>query len=348
MTNEEPGPDPDAPVTIGLVAAPGPATDLAVALAADLPEQLAARWPGVRWRVEVVSSRLVEPPAELSELIDAARRRLLEDRWQFAVCLTDLPLQTSRRPVVAHASATHGVAVLSLPALGPVAVRRHATQAIVRLVDALLGQHAQSDVFSGRDDPDDAGVGVVARVVSGNLRLLLGMLRANRPWRLAAGLSRALVAAVAAGVFALVTIDIWKLADNFGTLRLGALAVLSVLGTSFTLVISAGLWERVPRSSAREQVVLFNIVTLATVVIGVWALYAALFMFMTIGALFLPSGLLGSILGHRITTSDHLELAWLATSIATVGGGLGAALESDSAVREAAYTYQGDPKPPEG
>jgi len=47
-----------------------------------------------------------------------ARRRLLSDGWQLVACLTDLPLQTARRPVVAHASASHGVAVLSLPALG--------------------------------------------------------------------------------------------------------------------------------------------------------------------------------------------------------------------------------------
>jgi hypothetical protein len=32
---------------------------------------------------------------------------MLNEGWQLTLCLTDLPLQTSRRPVVAHASATH-------------------------------------------------------------------------------------------------------------------------------------------------------------------------------------------------------------------------------------------------
>ena len=66
----------------------------------------------------------------------------------------------------------------------------------------------------GRVLSDGQGFGYVAGVASGNLRLLLGMLRANRPWRLAIRLSRALVAALAAGVFALVTSDLWRLADG--------------------------------------------------------------------------------------------------------------------------------------
>jgi hypothetical protein len=40
--------------------------------------------------------------------------------------------------------------------------------------------------------------------------------------------------------------------------------------------------------------------------------------------------------------ADQVSLAWLATSIATLGGALGAVLETRETVREAAYTYQPD------
>ena len=72
-------------------------------------------------------------------------------------------------------------------------------------------------------------------------------------------------------------------------------------------------------------------------------LYLALFAAMLVAALLLiPGDLLSMQLGHPAGVADQIRLAWLATSIATLGGGLGAALESHETVREAAYTYQPD------
>jgi hypothetical protein len=348
-------------LVIGLLASPGPASELTEGLAGEIAERLAEQLPGVRWRVEFVSDRLVEPPTDLSALIAAGRRALLERGWHLAVCVTDLPLQTARRPVIAHASATHSVAVLSMPALGPVSVRKRAAETIVRLVGQILGDMAPTGAadaagpvaeavtrrmleLGGRMERSEHGVGFVARVITGNIWLLLGMLRANRPWRLALRLMRALAVAFAAGVFALVTSDIWRLSHYLGPLRLTVIALGSVAGITVTIVVATGLWERSPHPAAREQVALFNIVTALTVGLGVAALYLALFIAMLAAALLLvPSNLLSLVLGqHPAGLADQVSLAWLAASIATLGGALGAALESSETVREAAYTYQPD------
>lgn len=347
-------------VVVGLLASPGLAAELTESLLAEITDRLNSQLHGVRWRVEFVSDRLVQPPTDLSELISAGRRMLLQRGWHLAVCVTDLPLQTARRPVVAHISTTHGVAVLSMPALGPVSLRRRTADAIVRVLGFMLG-----DVTPAPDDGQrrslaravtrrmrelgtriehgEQGVGFAAQVITGNIWLLLGMLRANRPWRLALGLFRVLVAAFAAGVFALVTSDIWRLAVYLGTLRLVVIAVGSVAGIGATIMVATGLWERSPHRGAREQVVLFNIVTAATVSIGVAVLYLALFIAMLAAALLLvPADLLAAQLGRSATAVDQIRLAWLAASVATLGGALGAALESHESVREAAYTYQPD------
>ena len=349
-----------AELVVGLLAAPGPASELTESLVEEIASRLAVQLPGARWRIEFVSDRLVEPPADLSALIAAGRRMLLERGWDLVVCVTDLPLQTARRPVIAHVSATHGVAVLSMPALGPVAVRRRTAETIVRLVGQILGDLAQTAgaterpalaetvsrrmrELGARTERGEHGVGFVARVVTGNIWLLLGMLRANRPWRLALRLMRALAVAFAAGVFALVTSDIWRLAHYLGPLRLAVIALGSVAAITVTIIVSTGLWERSPQPAAREQVALFNVVTAATVGLGVAVLYLALFIAMLAAALLLvPGDLLGQVLGHPAGVADQVSLAWLATSIATLGGALGAALETGETVREAAYTYQPD------
>jgi hypothetical protein len=170
------------------------------------------------------------------------------------------------------------------------------------------------------------------------------MLRANRPWRLAMRLSGALVAALAAAAFALVTSDVWRIADGLGPLRLSLLAIGSIVAVVLSIILGAGLWERVPPGSrAREQTILFNVVTATTVVIGVLALYLALFVLTSIGALILiPGGTFADAVGHPTGIGGQLKLAWLACSLATVGGALGASLERDEVVREAAYGYQPD------
>src|ERR1700759_2670977 len=355
-----PGPSQRPEIVVGLLASPGAASELTESLLPEIADRQPEQLPGVRWRIEFVSDRLVQPPTDLTELISAGRRMLLDRGWHLAVCVTDLPLQTARRPGIAHVSATHGVAGLSMPGLVPVPVRKRPGETLVLLVGHILGDLPQAEgaaerlplaesvtrrmrELGARTERGEQGAGFVARVVTGNIWLLLGMLRANRPWRLALRLMRVLAVAFAAGVFALVTSDIWRLAHYLGPLRLVAIGLGSVAAITVTIMVSTGLWEPSPHPAAREQVALFNIVTAATVGLGVAALYLALFIAMLAAALLLvPGSLLGLVLGHPAGLADQVSLAWLATSIATLGGALGAALESGESVREAAYTYQPD------
>jgi hypothetical protein len=86
---------------------------------------------------------------------------------------------------------------------------------------------------------------------------------------------------------------------------------------------------------------LFNLATTATVVFGVTALYLSVFLVSLLGALLLidPS-LLSEALGRDTNAWDYVRLAWLSSALGTIGGALGATLETDEAVREAAYAQR--------
>ena len=84
--------------------------------------------------------------------------------------ITDLPLRIRPRPVVADASATHGVGRVSLPALGAVQLRRRASDAVLRLVDGLLGEGVEA---SGRDAGHRLRVGRrLAEIAARELRVV--------------------------------------------------------------------------------------------------------------------------------------------------------------------------------
>lgn len=59
-------------------------------------------------------------------------------------------------------------------------------------------------------------------------------------------------------------------------------------------------------------------------------------------AVFVPSGVISGQLKHEIGAGDYLELAWLTASVSLVGGALGSLIESDDAVRNAAYRAHAD------
>src|SRR6185436_7209050 len=187
-------------------------------LTEQLAEALARRHPSVEWRTELVLDRLVEPPARVTDLLEDARRHLLGNHWQLALVVTDLPLRVSGRSVSRRASRTHGVAVVSLPALGPLNVRPRLRRALVELVDELLGRvdEEADDVLRELTAKNAERVVIlrplfVTAVLFSHLRLLLGMVRANRPWRLVGRLYAALIAALAVGAYGVVTSDIWRL-----------------------------------------------------------------------------------------------------------------------------------------
>jgi hypothetical protein len=177
--------------------------------------------------------------------------------------------------------------------------------------------------------------------LSGRWRLLLGMVLANRPWLLVPGLKSALVAALATGAVATINSTVWLLAGSLSKWRLMVAMIASIALVVAWLVIDGELWDRPDHDSAeaRQRSRLYNASTLVTLTTGVLICYVALYVVNLVWALFvLDPAVMGGDLHASVGYGDLFVLAWFVASAATVGGGLGTGLESDEAIRAAAYS----------
>lgn len=175
----------------------------------------------------------------------------------------------------------------------------------------------------------------------GRARLLLGMVRTNEPWRLVLGMRTALAAVLGTSAYLTINSTIWLLATRLGAVKL-TLTMITAVALMVVWIISAHhLWERPRDDREREEVHLFNVSTVLTLAIGVVVMAAAVYVVTLLGSLyFLEASVLTQYLGRPPTFGDHLALSWLATGLATVAGALGSGLDSEEAVRRAAYGYR--------
>lgn len=315
------------PIHIGLVADPASPTEMAHRIS-DLDPP--GREDAGTWVIEVVS----EPFTTGSEDVDTALRRLADEarrhEWDLVVGLTELPLRDwDGRYLLVQADPQRRTAVLSLPALGGFRVHARTRHAVRGLVSGMA------------DDSSWDGHRVPLPRLRGRSRLLVGMVLANRPWLLVPGLKSALVAALATGAVATIDSTVWLLAISLSWWHLVVATLGSVALVVGWLVIDGELWDRPDDDSAgaRERSRLYNTSTLLTLTVGVLICYLALYVVNVAWALFvLDPDVMGSYLHASRSYGDLFVLAWFVASAATVAGGLGTGLESDEAIRAAAYS----------
>ena len=350
-------------IVVGLVATPPDYPARVVArLTAELAGRLAERVDAdVRWTVrdgwgEVAPRR----DGGVEALLDDLARRRTDDRWDVAICLTDLPLHAERVPLVAQTSARRRVAMVSLPALGLRQLR--AVRSVVPdLVDRVLTDASDQRVPPAGWAPaelasrvaairrvvgeGDAGeLGYVASRLTGRVRLLTGMVRANRPGRALLGLSKLLVGAFGTAAFALATDTIWQMGDALGWLRLAVIMLLGLTALVAWLIVAHDLWEKPDRETSAELARMFNLGTILTLTLATAVSYVVLFIGTVLAAaLLIDTSVLEQTLQRQVQFTDYLTLAWIISSLATVGGAIGSGLEDEKTVRAAAYGYHPEP-----
>jgi hypothetical protein len=338
------GASPQRPAVVGLLADPDLPADLAQHLEEVLPGALSRMDDGREWQVEAEVHLLAGfEQQEAAAILRAVAERQRRHQWDMVIALTDLPRRAGTRAVVADLCPADSVALASVPALGAFRLRRRTLAVVVRLVlelagagDAPPGGRRGLNRLDRVVDTDVHQLVLPARL--GRWRLLGGMVRANRPWRLVSGLSGALLAAFAASAFCLFSDILWQLADQLGALRLSLITVVSIGAMVVYLVMRHGLWEHPLDSAHRKLARLYNVATAATLTLGVSIFYLALLASLAVLTPFLlTQGIVAQSLGHATTWTDYAGISWLTASVATVSGALGSGTEDEDSVRRAAY-----------
>jgi hypothetical protein len=316
-----------APIRVGLVADPASPTDVARRMT-DLVPPAGASADG--WDIELVSSPFTLGSEDVDTALARLRRHADENAWDLVIGVTELPLRDDDgRYLLAAIDPRGQAAVLSLPALGGFRVTSRARAAVRGLVDGMAEPTA----------PGEQRLPIPG--LSARWRVLWGMVLANRPWLLAAGLKSALVAALATGAVATIEPTVWTLAASLSGWRLAVATVASIAIVIAWIVIDGKLWDRPDDDSApaRERSRLYNTSTLLTLTVGVVICYLALYVVNLAWALFvLDPDVMGDSFGASPGYGDLFVLTWFVASAATLGGALGTGLESDEAIRAAAYS----------
>jgi hypothetical protein len=313
------------PIRVGLVADPAAPTEIARGLTDLSPSDCADAWD-----VTVVSEPFTTGSEDVETAVGRLQDRARQRNWDLVVGLTELPLHDHEgRHLLVDTDPEQRAAVLSLPALGGFRMDARARRAVHALVSGMADSNTNNDHR------------VALPRLRGRCRVLLGMVLANRPWRLVPGLKSALVAALATGAVATMNATVWLLAGSLSWWRLVVATIASVALAVGWLVIDGELWDRPDDDSpqALQRSRLYNASTLVTLLAGVLICYVALYVVNLAWAFFvLDPDVMGGYLHASRGYGDLFVLAWFVASAATVGGGLGSGLESDEAVRVAAYS----------
>lgn len=258
------------------------------------------------------------------------------------IFVTELPRAQGRDVVVVELDHTRSAAVICTPALGLLPSR-----AFVACIEAVLarlagGPRDATGPVGGRWRSEDNGDTelLIARGISSRVRLICGMIRGNRPWRMIPTLTGMTAAAAATASFGVFFSSIWSMANALSPWRLSLISVLSIAMASVWLIVNNRLWETTDLMPKWRRA-LYNTATIGTVGFSAVVLYVGLFGATFVAALVvIEADFMSQTLGQAVGIREYAYLAWLATSMGMVAGGLGSSTDSYDDVLRATYGHR--------
>lgn len=362
--------DEERTVIVALVASPEHCQRVATDIEFTLPDALSEHIDEqVTWKISNIANPLAGSQVAEHALLDEVAQHKQGEDWQYAISLTDLPLRHNESVGVGGVDLERQVAYISVSALGVIRLRARVQNLVVELVNEMRSgtprerdeqgqeiaetqaepfQAAQNIISRGiaqqvavADAEGRTGIRYVAPRVIGHVRLLSGMVYTNRPWTLFPNLRTAMAAALATGGYILIFSTMWEIGNAYTIWRLALLMITAMAVLTIWIVLSHDLWENQRGATSQYLATIYNLSTVLTVVTGVVMAYIIVFILLfAASALYVPDEMLGEMLGETVTWMNYLHIGWVAASVATIAGALGAGLEDTNAVRDATFGWR--------
>lgn len=330
------------------------------------------------WELEGVHQPedLPEPVNSLS-LLDRAYMMMLNQKWDFCFVVIEKKLERAEsRSGLLKVSPAHAAGVISLEPLEPLAregslVKSAFTglfiEGLLRLnglrkagFETMLPEGGERRLAPEEREHMRNRLCEVARVLPQEklkevsrlfvyiwvlLRHPLRVLRSvgsNHPWAMVTRSTKIIFAALATVLLSIVTMEFWDLALGQRPYRTILLGTGVIVLTSFYVMWKHHLLVHRGPSQFNEQVAIFNLATILTVILGFTLLYATIFsvdLFLTL--VLFPRAVLNKWLGvERIGFSNYVRASLLVSNVALLVGALGAGLENSETIRYLIYGGQ--------
>lgn len=347
-------------ITVGLVPAPELPEKMAKSLAEILPDLLVEQIDSsLEWEIDVIIDPLTGAAETANEIIEETEVRKQKNEWDYAICLTDLPIFEEGNIVLADINKSRGVSQISLPAFGSVPMKRRLREVVLETISELHYYQYNTNKEHRRkkklpklfspirkitpDDEDDSLRFIVIPKINGRFRVLMGMVYANRPWTIFPSFKSVVAVAFATGTYGLIFPTLWQLSAAFQSVRFIGLMLTAVSSMIIWIILAHNLWEKPSQRSKHNLRRVYNLVTVITLSMAVLLYYAMLgILFFLAVRVFVPAELFAAEAGLKDEAGmmDYVKLSWLATSVATLAGAIGAGLENDELVRNITYGYR--------
>lgn len=288
---------------------------------------------------ELVHKQVLIPLREDSTVdLDAVLDWARSDEADISVVITEVPRMAGRRPKRTELHFQDGLAVISLPTLGPVRIRGCLRRELRRAVDGLLYNSLEEARRKGRiakrveeQKGGDSAYSTTARFFPGRFWVTLGMVAANEPFWSLPRLSGVFSAAAATGAFGIFFSTIWEMATFLPIWRLTIVSAIAVTVVVTWLILSNRLWDRSNVVGGKREAFMYNASTITSLLVSVSVLYLLLFLaILIVGLLLIDPAFLSDAIGEEASLPNYVDIAWLSASMGTVAGAIGSNFDDDT------------------